>query len=42
MYGRQHGMNVTIGFYPTEEEAARAYNAWALRVKGRDSYLNPV
>ena len=28
-YGRQHGMYVTIGYFPTKGEAAAAYNSAA-------------
>jgi hypothetical protein len=35
-------MFVTIVYFPTKEEAAQAYDAWAVRVKGKDTYLNRV
>jgi hypothetical protein len=32
----------TLGYFPTKEEAALAYNAVAVRYHGPDTYLNPV
>ena len=41
-YGRHHGQFVNIGYYPTKEAAARAYNLWCVRHYGADAYLNPI
>jgi hypothetical protein len=41
-YGRRKGQYVCIGYYPTKEEAARAYNRWALQLFGPTAYLNRV
>lgn len=41
-YGRHHGQYVCIGYFETKEQAAREYNKWAIRFKGKDSYFNPI
>jgi hypothetical protein len=41
-YIRHHGQYVTIGYFPTKDEAALAYNAEARRLFGPDTYLNQV
>ena len=41
-YGRHHGQYVCIGYFPTKEDAAKAYNEWALRAYGPDTYLNSL
>jgi hypothetical protein len=41
-YGRHHAMYVTIGYFATKEEAAKAYNLWALKIYGPKAYFNPI
>ena len=41
-YITHHGEVVTIGYFATKEEAAQAYNEYALRIYGPEAYLNPV
>lgn len=41
-YIRQHGQYVTIGYFSTAQQAARAYNRESLRIKGPETYFNPL
>lgn len=41
-YGRHHGQYVTIGYFASKVEAGRAYNAWAKKARGPDTFLNPL
>jgi hypothetical protein len=41
-YGRQKGWYMTIGYFETKEQAADAYNQWALKIHGPTAYLNPL
>lgn len=40
--GHESGRRKSLGFHPTEVEAARAYNSWARERLGPTAYLNPV
>src|SRR5438067_1302394 len=40
VYGRHHGQYVCIGYFATKEEAAAAYDRWALQKYGPETYLN--
>lgn len=39
---RYSGKVIRIGYFATEDEAARAYNAKALELRGDKAWLNPV
>ena len=41
-YLRHHGQYVTLGYFPTKEAAALAYNAEAVRLFGHGTPLNQV
>ena len=41
-YYRHHGQYVCIGYFPTKEEAARAYNLAVMKAYGREAYFNPI
>jgi hypothetical protein len=41
-YLRKNGQYVCLGYFATKEDAARAYDAEAIRVYGPDTYLNRV
>ena len=41
-YIRHHGQYVTLGYFPSKEAAALAYNAEAVRLFGADTHLNQV
>jgi len=41
-YVRYHGQYVTLGYFPTKEAAALAYNAEARRLFGPHTHLNQV
>ena len=39
-YYRHHGQFVCIGYFATKEEAGRAYDAKALQIHGKGTFLN--
>jgi hypothetical protein len=41
-YITHQGRMVTIGYFATKDEAARAYNIQALQFYGEEAWLNPV
>ena len=41
-YLRKHGQQISLGYFETKEDAARAYDKAAIRQYGPDTYLNRV
>lgn len=41
-YINHNGSRVIIGYFPTKEEAAKAYNEVALKIHGTNTYLNHI
>lgn len=41
-YARHHSQYVCIGYFQTAQEAARAYNLWAMPKFGPEAYFNPI
>lgn len=41
-YIRHHGQYITLGYYKTKLEAAKAYNLRAYKQYGPEAYFNPL
>src|SRR5436190_3268451 len=41
-YATRYGQQISLGYFTTKWEAAKAYNEWAIKVYGPGTWLNPV
>ncbi len=39
---RHYGQRIFLGYFPTAEDAARAWNSKALELRGENAWINPV